>query len=129
MHVCCAHVPPRLLRSLGDRCREVSVLRTATEAALALGAVRQATGENPWKTTPEICVQDHQCVYNLYVFMKDFVMFCYFACFCWDMEKKIGKSWKIWKLCGLLKLLVAVAGEVLSTLEFLRFPSGLVIWP
>ncbi|CAL1145976.1 unnamed protein product [Cladocopium goreaui] len=31
-----------LLRSLGDRCREVSVLRTATEAALALGAVRQA---------------------------------------------------------------------------------------
>lgn len=32
----------RLARSLGDRCREVQVLRTATEAALALGAVRQA---------------------------------------------------------------------------------------
>jgi hypothetical protein len=42
----CACVPPRLLRSLGDRCREVSVLRTATEAALALGAVRQATRDD-----------------------------------------------------------------------------------
>lgn len=34
--------PVRLLRSLGDRCREVLVLRTATEAALDMGAVRQA---------------------------------------------------------------------------------------
>ena len=48
MHVwmLCACVPPRLLRSLGDRCREVSVLHTATEAALALGAVRQATRDD-----------------------------------------------------------------------------------
>lgn len=51
--------PVRLLRSLGDRCREVLVLCTATEAALDMGAVRQAPCLSHHDHRPHVTSCDH----------------------------------------------------------------------